>query len=135
MIPHQLYHPLKLLPFRIILIFLMGCAAEESSTDELYKDRSIGVVQEAYAKLHTRADSQSSIQTLMRGGDIITIDFVTKQSDIQFGLYAPWYKVQYEDYTGWIFGIFLETFQEEHEALQYSKIIEEKFFGMQPTNP
>ncbi len=127
-----------ILRYAILALFcgllLLSCEKQKSLAAKLYGPPTMGVISEAYVKLYTKPVHSAPILTLLRAGDIVAIEFVTDRYDIQFGVHAPWYRVEYDTLVGWVFGSFLEPMHEIHEARQYSQYIQKKFFPSSAAN-
>lgn len=118
---------------RTVQILLVGmicssCTKRILIENSLYGTPHFGVISEAYVKLYAKPSNNAPLLALLRAGDIVTIDFITERFDTQFGLHAPWYRVQHQDINGWVFGVFIRPSRVMHEAKQYSKHIQKKIF-------
>lgn len=117
--------------FLILLITGTGCQKKENSLDIELPTTNIlavkstwGVITSTYLRVRDEPTVSSSAVTLLGRGDILEIISQDSHKQEVEGIMDYWYEILYDGIQGWVFGHYIQLFENRHDALDAARSLD-----------
>jgi hypothetical protein len=104
-------------------VLILSCAKNEVPDTIVLPDASVlsvqaswGVVTSNYLRLREKASVESGALTGLTKGTVVSLETTTDRKETIDNLTSFWYRVNIDGIHGWVFGAYLEVFNNEADA-------------------
>ena len=99
------------------------------TTPELIGSKQFAVINQNYVKAFAETNTNSTIVTLLRGGDVVRIVGRSAAQERQGAILEYWYQIQANGKTAWIYGGLLDQYGLEMQAKTAAEIVRAQLFN------